>query len=138
MNDIQKEYEVTNNILDTLNSFKANPTREAQKYKAMAEDKPSEPTGAGGRDPDVWLPPAPVEPRWVGGGGGGVGRWVWVCSMSAIHSCAASFLCAVLAVVRWLGMHPSQHPSSQQRDSPSRSLQTHLLEEVHGRRRGGR
>ena len=65
MNDIQKEYEVTNNILDTLNSFKANSMREAQKYKAMAEDKSSELTGAGGRGPDVWLPPAPVEPRWV-------------------------------------------------------------------------
>jgi len=65
LSDIQKEYEVTNNIHDMLNSFKANPMKEAQRHKAMAEEKPSEPTGAGGRDPDVWLPPAPVESRCV-------------------------------------------------------------------------
>ena len=97
MNDIQKEYEVTNSIHDMLNSFKANPMREAQKHKAaMAEDKPSEPTGAGGRDPDVWLPPAPVESRCV-------------CACA----CVCVYVCVCACVLSPLGVSPSCVLSSQ-------------------------
>ena len=61
LDDIKKEYEVTKQIHDLLNGFKANPVKEARKYKM--EDKPSQPAPT--RDPDVWPPPTPVESRFV-------------------------------------------------------------------------
>ena len=61
LDDIKKEYELTKQIHDLLNGFKANPVKEARKYKM--EDKPSQPAPT--RDPDVWPPPTPVESRFV-------------------------------------------------------------------------
>ena len=130
LNDIQKEYEVTKNIHDMLNSFKANPIREAQKHRVAAEDKPSEAAGAGGRDPDVWPPPTPVESRCVC-----VCVCVCVCAVYYYH---ASSLCAVHPVAHQLEMHPSHSLSNLQRGSPSKSLQILLLEEVHGTGIGGK
>ena len=61
LDQLKKEHELTKQMISTLSSFRVDPSLAAaapsDRYSRKKEDESAK------RDPDVWPPPTPQEPR---------------------------------------------------------------------------
>ena len=66
LDQLKKEHELTKQMISTLSSFRADPslaTGGGDRYSKRKEDERKKEDDNAKRDPDVWLPPTPQEPR---------------------------------------------------------------------------